>query len=187
MDSSPSHIVYTEHLSTKGRGPALWIPELDLNLPPEYREQGVSIGDVGIIKPSGSFDFFFNINHPAGHPINSDRPSDFQPLDPPLGRRDTSIIEIFRAGSFLASSSIKRVLSGTINGYDSIIEPCNHHLSQDTGCWNSNRQHLKGQFWPCPMPHLKVTSTVWTGFMTTSALMLKVGIDMPTGQSWLVG
>jgi len=139
-------VIYTEHLSTKGRGHALWIPEPSLNLPPEYREQGISIGDVGIIKPSGPFDFFFNINHPAGHPINSDRPSDFQPLDPPLRDRDIDTIKIFGAGSFLASSTVKRVQSGIVNGYDSIIKPSVYHLSQDTGSWNSNLQHLKGQF-----------------------------------------
>lgn len=160
MDCSPSHLIYAEHLSTKGRGRALWIPEPSLNLPPEYREQGVSIGDVGIIKPSGSFDFFFNINHPSGHPINSDCPGDFQPLDPPLRPRDVDNIEIFSAGSFLASSSIKRVQSGAVNGYDSIIEPSVYHLSQDTGSWSSSHRHLKGQFWLCLMPHFKVTSTI---------------------------
>jgi len=105
-----------EHLSTKGRGPALWIPEPSENLPEEYRENGVSIGDVGIIKPPGSFDFFFNINRPASHPINSECPTDFQPLDPPLGPRDIDSMKIFSAGSFLASSSIKRVKSGTVGG-----------------------------------------------------------------------
>jgi len=104
-----------EHLSTKGRGPALWIPEPDQNLSLEYREEGVSIGDVGIVEPSGSFDFFFNINKPAEHAVNCNRPCDFQPLDPPLQAHDISNIEIFGAGSFLASSSIKRV-RGSTNG-----------------------------------------------------------------------
>jgi len=122
----PGHIVYAEHLSKKGRGPALWIPEPDMNLPPEYREEGVSIGDVGIVEPSGSFDFFFNINKPKEHAVNCDRPNDFQPLDPLLRSREISNIEIFGAGSFLASSSIKRVQSrsGSTNGYDSMIGPC---------------------------------------------------------------
>ena len=144
MGCLPSHIVYTEHLSTKGRGPALWIPEPDQNLPPEYREEGVSIGDVGIVKPSGIFDFFFNINKPAEHAVNCDRPSDFRPLDPPLRPRDISNIEIFGAGSFLTSSSIKRV-RGSTNGYDSTFGPCVYHLTRDTGYWNLNHRHRKGR------------------------------------------
>jgi len=112
----PIH-VYIEHLSTECRGYPLWIPEPSWNLPTEYRARGVSIGDVGIIKPSGAFDFFFNINLPADDPINCDRPADFQPLNPPLRNRDIDTIEAFSAGSSLTSSSIKRVQSSSsLNG-----------------------------------------------------------------------
>ena len=121
MNCSPSHVIYAEHLSTKGRGYPLWLPDPSLNLPPEYRAQGVSVGDVGIIKASGEFDFLFNINLPANHPINSDCPNDFQPLDPPLRPRDISVALMFNAGSFLASSSIKRVQGGPLNRYEFLI------------------------------------------------------------------
>jgi len=79
--------------------------------------------------PSGAFDFLFNINKPAEHPVNCYRPSDFQPLDPPLRQCDIIETQIFGAGSFLASSSIKRVRSDTLNGYDQIFRLSNYHLS----------------------------------------------------------
>lgn len=114
----PIHI-YEEHLSAEGRGHPLWLPEPSRGLPPEYRAQGISIGDVGIIEPSGTFDFFFNIQRPTGPGtgINSHCLADFPPLDPPLRGHDIREDDIFSAGSSLSSSSIRRVEGGSLNGY----------------------------------------------------------------------
>jgi hypothetical protein len=43
-------------------GYPLWYPDLDENLPATYLEQGVRIGDVGIITEGGQFDFIFNVH-----------------------------------------------------------------------------------------------------------------------------
>lgn len=43
-------------------GYPLWYPDLDENLPATYLEQGVRIGDVGIITEGGQFDFKFNVH-----------------------------------------------------------------------------------------------------------------------------
>ncbi|KAJ7887850.1 hypothetical protein B0H14DRAFT_2562619 [Mycena olivaceomarginata] len=44
-----------------GRGFPLYRPEPQINLPAQYREKGVAIGDVGTVTVDGDFDFFFNI------------------------------------------------------------------------------------------------------------------------------
>jgi hypothetical protein len=53
--------IYTECLLPLKHGYPLYRPEPDHGLPPAYRANGVSIGDVGIITPEGYFDFLFNI------------------------------------------------------------------------------------------------------------------------------
>jgi hypothetical protein len=73
--------MYAKLLLPKGHGHPLWIPEPDENLPSEYRERGLSIGDVGIITPGGGFDVLFNACQPATHPINNDSvPEGFVPF-----------------------------------------------------------------------------------------------------------
>ena len=62
----------------------LWMPQPHRNLPSEYRRNGVSIGDVGIVTSGGIFDFLFNICLPSNHCINGGSvPDGFVPLEPP--------------------------------------------------------------------------------------------------------
>lgn len=57
---------------TIGHGLPLWQPNPnpDPRLPHEIQQKGYGIGDVGIIRDDGSFDFLFNICHSADHPVN---------------------------------------------------------------------------------------------------------------------
>ena len=76
------HEIYHDDLLTQGRGSPLWFPGPTLSLPQAYRQDGINVGDVGIIKADGPFDFLFNIFMPADHPINSEGVPDwFQPLE----------------------------------------------------------------------------------------------------------
>jgi hypothetical protein len=78
MCSVPCRI-YAESLFPKGYGYPLWLPEPNEYLPEEYQESGIRIGDVGLVRPDGSFDYLFNVCHPASHHINKDRtPDDFE-------------------------------------------------------------------------------------------------------------
>jgi hypothetical protein len=66
--------IYAETLLPLGNGYPLYEPELHerLNDPAyeAYRGQGITIGDVGIIRHGGDFDFLFNIDNP---PMNQQR------------------------------------------------------------------------------------------------------------------
>ncbi|PPQ89034.1 hypothetical protein CVT25_004676 [Psilocybe cyanescens] len=112
-----SNEVYEKQLSMKGRGFPLWVPEPNRRLPIMYRREGVSIGDVGIITPSGGFSFLFNICLPADDPINLGRvPEDFEPIYPQLDA-DMDIREFFefKQGNYLASKSIKTSKSDALS------------------------------------------------------------------------
>jgi hypothetical protein len=82
----------------------LYVPGPQINLPVQYRREGVAIGDVGRVTPEGNFDFFFNIYLPADHPINVNVPEGFVPLSPSdpidVGHYD------FDPGNYVASPSI---------------------------------------------------------------------------------
>ncbi|KAF9555589.1 hypothetical protein CPC08DRAFT_642657, partial [Agrocybe pediades] len=89
-------------------GSPLWIPEPPYNLPTQYQLKGASIGDVGVLSPSGSFDFFFNICYPSDDPINSGGvPKGFKSLDPPLNNLNIRRVQEFDSGSYVASESIE--------------------------------------------------------------------------------
>jgi hypothetical protein len=84
------------------------VPEPYDNLPAEYREKGTSIGDVGIIKPNGSFSFVFNICVSADDPINCyGVPEGFKQIN--LAARDISLLKnMHKRPSDVFSSSLKR-------------------------------------------------------------------------------
>ena len=73
--------IYTRLLLPKGHGCPIWCPEPDENLPREYRERGVGIGDVGRIMPGGGFDPLFNMCATPDDPVNREGvPNGFEQL-----------------------------------------------------------------------------------------------------------
>ncbi|KAK0227685.1 hypothetical protein IW262DRAFT_1346755 [Armillaria fumosa] len=81
MPEQHAHVLYTKLLLSGGHGYPLWIPEPDYSLPSAYVERGICVGDVGIIRSDGGFDFVFNAFLEADNPVNAGRvPPDFSPL-----------------------------------------------------------------------------------------------------------
>ncbi|KAK7030244.1 hypothetical protein VNI00_014261 [Paramarasmius palmivorus] len=74
--------LYARALFPLGHGYPLFCPEPNEVLHPEYIENGIRFGDVGLITADGSFDFLFNICLPADHVINQScgTPDDFTPV-----------------------------------------------------------------------------------------------------------
>lgn len=106
--SVASSQVYARQLLPQKYGYPLYIPEPSDNLPLQFRERGVSIGDVGVVMPNGSFNFAFSVCAPADDPVNCfGVPAGFQPmrLEP---QRISQWQNMHRKGSEVMSSSIKK-------------------------------------------------------------------------------
>jgi len=102
------HELYYNQLLTKKRGSPLWIPGPGMQLPVEYRVQGISIGDVGIITSTGTFDFLFNIFLPASDPINNGNvPHAFSPL--PQIEHEIQKTCDYLPNNYIANSSVRNV------------------------------------------------------------------------------
>jgi hypothetical protein len=80
--------IYSNLLLRRGRGFPLYCPGPQINLPTQYQQTGVAIGDVGTVTVEGDFDFFFNIYLSANDNINANVPADFVPLSPPYALVD---------------------------------------------------------------------------------------------------
>ncbi|KIJ12517.1 hypothetical protein PAXINDRAFT_45951, partial [Paxillus involutus ATCC 200175] len=67
-------------------GYPLWSPEPDDNLPEACRDEGLRIGDVGIVTGDGTFDVLFNICLSEDHPLNQWRgvPPTFRQVQLPV-------------------------------------------------------------------------------------------------------
>ena len=98
--------IYRSRLLVEKRGFPLWIPGPDMSLPVAYRRTGITIGDVGIMSPTGNFVFLFNIFCPMDHPVNARVPADFCPLHIP----DLKFMEhvFFDRKSHLSSSFLSK-------------------------------------------------------------------------------
>ena len=116
MDSVSPQDVYAKHLVSR-RGYPLWTPEPSLSLPDVYRQQGLKIGDVGVVVPEdGSFDVFFNICLPDTHSLHRHTgvPDNFTPIR--LDDRDIAIFpEVESAGRIISTSSVTGVGRHSVN------------------------------------------------------------------------
>jgi hypothetical protein len=100
---------YARCLLPKGHGYPLWVPKPPDNLPQEYRDRGVDVGDVGIVTSNGIFDFLFSICLPSDHPINCGRtPPGFTHVD--LDRSRVLVIDEgkFSSGAYVPSLSVEK-------------------------------------------------------------------------------
>ena len=81
-----------------------------MSLPDVYRQQGLKIGDVGVVVPDdGSFDVFFNICLPTTHSLHRQMgvPNNFTPVQ--LDDRDIAIFpKVECAGRIISTSSVTR-------------------------------------------------------------------------------
>ena len=75
--------VYARLLLPHRHGYPLWLPEPNQSLPPLVYEQGIQLGDVGLINDYGDFTTLFNIFFPKDHSVNMVHgvPESFQPLE----------------------------------------------------------------------------------------------------------
>ncbi|KAJ6472586.1 hypothetical protein C8R45DRAFT_787153, partial [Mycena sanguinolenta] len=102
--------IYTNQLMRRKRGFPLYVPGPPENLPQEYQDNGIQIGDVGTVTPEGLFDVLFNIYLPADHPVNINNvPSDFHPLPKYNVHRD--IVKIRHdPGNYVSTSLVHKVI-----------------------------------------------------------------------------
>jgi hypothetical protein len=99
---------YQRHLLLERHGSPLWSPQPHRRLPLSYRQKGVSVGDVGVITPQGSFDFLFSICLPRGHPSNPEvLPVGFSPSN--LLPTDICELREHDSGSCLLTSSTEKL------------------------------------------------------------------------------
>lgn len=102
-------MIYWDNLLTRGRGSPIWLPE-PTSVNDWFRRHGVSIGDVGLLLPTGGFLFLFNICYPREHEINSGGvPDSFVPLGNSLDPRFISKTSE-QPGYSITSSLVKKRL-----------------------------------------------------------------------------
>lgn len=113
---SSEYDIYCKYLLVQKRGIPLWEPGPQLMFPTEYRKNGISVGDVGVLSSTtGEFAFLFNIFLPADHGINDGRvPNGFIPLDKLKATKNMKRKIAYDRGSCLASSSLRRTESSSV-------------------------------------------------------------------------
>jgi len=74
-NSEPDAVLYAKLLKCKGMGHALWYPGPNDNLAQQaYKDTGMRIGDLGVIRRNGTFDFLWNLAAPEDDPVNVHEP-----------------------------------------------------------------------------------------------------------------
>jgi hypothetical protein len=108
LGSQAASHTYAQLLLTKKLGYPLWYPELSTNLPRAYLQKGISIGDVGMITPDGSFDFLFNICEEADDPVNGNNvPPGFAQVSMEQREKDT-FPNMCGPGTVICSASVQK-------------------------------------------------------------------------------
>jgi hypothetical protein len=121
MPSSPGskktpQDTYAEELTNPDRGYPLYIPEPYDHLPAAYKRRGIQIGDVGVIRPNGGFEYFFSIACTKDDPINKDRygvPDGFEVYSPFFHEPGSSSASAVTP-SILHSASVPHLTPSTV-------------------------------------------------------------------------
>ncbi|KAJ8079801.1 hypothetical protein PM082_016623 [Marasmius tenuissimus] len=118
--------VYIRTLYSRGHGCALWVPEPNDELPPDYLSTGTRIGDVGLIGPDGQFDFLFNVCLPEEDPINQYNgvPPEFEPLvwDGRLWRRTHQLCDSHSVASYTADFLLEREVASAFRSVERTVQ-----------------------------------------------------------------
>lgn len=102
--------IYVEKLAVYGHGFPVWMPNPSDSANAAYRNDGVQIGDVGIMTDEYDLDYLFNItvgeedarNQPYGVP------SDFSPLSVPLDHKQITD-PFMEPNTYIGEHSVKSV------------------------------------------------------------------------------
>ncbi|KIK52196.1 hypothetical protein GYMLUDRAFT_265538 [Collybiopsis luxurians FD-317 M1] len=112
LESLTESELYVRLLAPTKHGYPLWHSTSDRNLPLEYRQTGVEIGDVVVLDDFGGFSYLFNACRSADNPVNARRvPPNFSPLeiDPGNNNNNNNIVirkpKAFGPGSHIVSNS----------------------------------------------------------------------------------
>ncbi|KDR69292.1 hypothetical protein GALMADRAFT_160575 [Galerina marginata CBS 339.88] len=104
-----SEETYSRSLLFSGHGFSFWNIYGNSSRPKKHIEQGVSIGDVGMVDPGGDFVYGFNIFAAPTDPVQPNKlPEEFEEVNPPLDR-DTEIQfvpEYFARGTVITSKGV---------------------------------------------------------------------------------
>lgn len=98
--------IYLHEMLTHKAGYPLYIPTPPEGLPELHRENGVRVGDVGVITANGAFHFLFNIfqHYNQSHAENDPLINSFKWPKPKITTRDK-----FAANTFLSSVSVNDI------------------------------------------------------------------------------
>ncbi|KAF8546070.1 hypothetical protein OG21DRAFT_1518358 [Imleria badia] len=139
MSNFPPQEIYARNLLSSHRGYPLWTPEPNIELPESYQQEGLKIGDVGVVVPEdGSFDVFFNITLPREHPLHAPDgvPCNFTQVK--LRREDYKIVpDAVDPGRVFSSSGVECTVSCVdpfdLNGKSRILTDHQFSLCQNEG------------------------------------------------------
>ena len=170
MDSSvAADEVYARQLWPKKRGRPIFVPEPSPNLPPQFIQRGVDVGDVVIIMDDGSLFFVFNTCVPLDDPVNHlGVPEGFQPFR--LNERLLAPYpNMHKKGSELTSSSIRK--------HDTSVE--GGIKENEYGSWPHDFQLLKAHIHVIRLLH--IPAGVNAAYTLKSSHSEAAVLNMPDG------
>lgn len=145
--------VYAKHLQHAVYGYPLRMPEPMSTLPQNYQDDGLEIGDVGVVDNNGQFDVLFNICKRIDNPLHDLRgvPENFQPVQQGKVKSSGNA----RTAGPIHSHGIKQILQPKKPRYSSVRPSVYCFLTDNvTSAWdqlimNSKRPPVPALFLYC--------------------------------------